>query len=180
MPENRGYLPEGAVRPAVIHAGNAAPCRERRYHTGGDRPAVRWGPESVLTAWEHFRENSQRGSHRSVDQRCRPGDRRFITGRKTGLFYGGIPLRRRERRADGPALPPEGPGTGYGGNAPRSEAGSRGGGKGGAHGALRGLRRHWPGHRGSAAYGVHLRRPHPPSQRAVPGGAENSGSGQGL
>ena len=25
-----------------------------------------------------------------------------------------------------------------------------------------------------------LRRPHPPSQRAVPGGAENSGSGQGL
>ncbi len=55
-----------------------------------------------------------------------------------------------------------------------------GGGKGGTHGALRGLRGHWPGHRGSAAHGIHLRRPHPPSQRAVPGGAENSGSGQGL
>ena len=179
MPENRGYLPEGlsapplytlemlrrAVSDDTVLEGTVQRCDgDLNLYLQLGSTFAKIPREEVTALWIS-------GADR---------DRRFIKGRKAGLFYGGIPLRRRERRADGPALPPEGPGTGYGGNAPRSEAGSRGGGKGGTHGALWGLRGHWPGHRGSAAHGIHLRRPHPPSQRAVPGGAENSGGGQDL
>ena len=146
MPENRGYLPEGLSTPPLY----TLEMLRRAVSDGTVLEGTVQRCDGDLNLYLQLgstSRKSQRGSHRSVDQRCRPGNRRFITGRKAGLFYGGIPLRRRERRADGPALPPEGPGTGYGGNAPRSEAGSRGGGKGGTHGALRGLRGHWPGHR---------------------------------
>lgn len=180
MPENRGYLPEGLSAPPLYTLEMLRRAVSDGTVLEGTVQRCDGDLNLYLQLGSTFAKIPREEVTAPVDQRCRPGDCRFIKGRKAGLFYGGIPLRRRERRADGPALPPEGPGTGYGGNAPRSEAGSRGGGKGGTHGALRGLRGHWPGHCGSAAHGVHLRRPHPPSQRAVPGGAENSGSGQGL